>query len=50
MPSWYVTTITRDDLCRPTQVTYPNSPQGVPGYTVTTEYDEFGRVDTAGEF
>ncbi|MGV3720654.1 MAG: hypothetical protein ACO1SX_07065, partial [Actinomycetota bacterium] len=39
-----VTSFTYDALHRVTQVSYPTSPQGVPGFNVSTSYDDFGRV------
>jgi len=47
--AYAVTTFTYDALHRVTQVSYPTSPQGVPGFNVTTAYDDFGRVTTVSD-
>ena len=43
-PFCSTTTYEYDELHRLKKTIYPMSPQGVPGFTVTAKYDEFGRV------
>jgi RHS repeat-associated protein len=46
---WSVVTYERDALHRVTRVVYPDSPQGVPGFSVETAFDEFGRPKSVSD-